>query len=136
MTQVYSVLMPGLGEYTGTYKGSVEIERERVADSVSAAVQVTTGKMLAEAASRIEELSIGGDPESGLTGLPPERYVFGRITPQKGTSFDIIGMGAEPYPVRIERMGSPVYDWGKGAWEGAAEAGEKQLAIMLEEMGL
>ena len=99
----HSMVMAGAPVYTGAYREAIEMVPVKGPDVSGAMVMMT---------------------EEALVAASNAFYAYGEAHPPKGKRFTLVE-GSEPYPLRIEAIGSPVYNRGQDNWANARrEAGE------------
>lgn len=119
------MLSENLPSYTGTYAGAIRQEISEAGEEVTyGRVYMSVESLLESAAEHAQEIDHGGDSAEvggGSFGFEPDEYVFGKAQPEKADPGDwqIIGRTARTYAERLEMIGSPSYDTGRGIWHKA-----------------
>ncbi len=108
--------------YLGVYRDAVFLDDSEFPKSLSLTMTIASLTVSAQAhAGDIAEW-----------GYDIETYVYGEAIPNKVVDADGVftlqgGIFAEPYPLRIEAIGSPKADEGQDAWLHAQEAARQSM---------
>lgn len=108
------MLSEDLPMYTGTYAGAIREEYGQ--DGKRAIVYMSVESLVASAAEHLQEWEGGAEGDEGGQ-VDPMFYAHAQAEPEKAEPGDWgLEPGFEPYPLRLERIGSPSYDKGAGLW--------------------
>jgi hypothetical protein len=117
----HTAVMAGAPVYTGTYQGAIRLELVKGVDLTGLSVNMTAEALLASAASSQSWYQVEHGWKRGESpAISPQLYAYGEAVPPKTTRGFTLEMGSEPYPLRIERIGSPKFDQGQDNWQNAA----------------